>query len=97
MSYYTLLDLEGLALNGFVRRVELVDCELKPLRKSRLRAELTDGRLAETECSPYERVVRSYLVVLRYIEFGRIVASARVDEEALESLKFDTLGESGQT
>lgn len=94
MSYPTLLDLEGLALNGLVEGVELVDCELKPLRRSRLRVALSDGRQVETECAPYERIVRSYLVILRYIEFGKLIASKQMDEKTIESLRFDTLGES---
>ncbi len=95
MSHQTLLDVEGLALSGFVKGVELVDCELKPFRRSRLRVELVDGRLVETECLPYERVSRSYLVVLRYVEFGRTISGKQLDEETIESLKFDVTGEGG--
>jgi len=89
MSYPTLLDVEGLALNGFVKEVELVDCELGASRKSRLKVKLFDGRLLETECSPYERVVRSYLVIVKYLEFGKIISSKQLDEKVAESLSFD--------
>ncbi|MEM0066125.1 MAG: hypothetical protein QXT76_04845 [Sulfolobales archaeon] len=93
MSYPTLLDLEGLALNGFVKEAELVDCELGTSRKSKLKVKLYDGRLLETECFPYERVVRSYLVVVKYLEFGKIISSKQVDEKIAESLSSDTSGE----
>ena len=90
MSSPALLDLEGLALSGFVREVELVDCSEGTPRRSRLRVRLTDGRLLESECTPYERVVRSYLVILRYVDFGRAIASGQVDEEQFRGIRFDT-------
>lgn len=92
MSYPTLLDVEGLALSGFVKDAELVDCESGSARRSRLRVRLVDGRVIETDCSPYERVVRSYLVVVKYIEFGRLVASKGLDDRSLERLDFDISG-----
>lgn len=89
MSQSTLLDLEGLALNGFVTEVEMVDCESGALRKSKLKVKLADGRSVETECGLYERVVRSYLIMKKYIEFGRVVSGKEVSEEVIRSLKFD--------
>lgn len=92
------MDIEGLALNGFVREVELVDCESisSRSRRSKLRVKLFDGKLLETECLPYERAVRSYLVILRYLEFGKLISSKQLDEEFIESLKFDVVEETGR-
>lgn len=92
MSYPTLLDIEGLALSGFVRDAELIDCESGSARRSRLRVRLIDGKTIETECSPYERVVRSYLVVVKYLEFGRTVSIKGLDDGSLERLDFDISG-----
>ncbi|MEM1911480.1 MAG: hypothetical protein QW780_04150 [Sulfolobales archaeon] len=93
MSYPTLLDLEGLALNGFVKEVELVDCELKTSRKSKLKVKLNDDRLLETECLPYERIARSYLVIVKYLEFGKFISSKQPDEKTIESLSSDVSSE----
>lgn len=89
MTPYTALDVEGLALNGFVKEVDLLDCDGSLPRKSKLRVRLTDGKVVESECSLYERVVRSYLVILKYIEFGRSIAIKQIDEESIKDLKFD--------
>lgn len=89
MSQATLLDLEGLALNGLVTDVEIVDCESSTPRRSKLKVKLFDGRIFETECGLYERVVRSYLIMKRYIEFGKIISGKELNEEVIKSLKFD--------
>ncbi|MCX8185276.1 MAG: hypothetical protein RMI56_01720 [Sulfolobales archaeon] len=89
MTYLQPLDVEGLALNGFVKEAELADCESKSVRKSRLRVKLVDGRLLETECLPYERIVRSYLVVLKYLEFGKAISSKDISEFTARVSDFD--------
>lgn len=95
MSYHSLLDIEGLALTGLVRDVELVDCESKSARRSRLRVRLVDGRVFETDCSPYERVAGSYLVIVKYLEFGRTISSRGLDDGSVRSLDLDVSGEHG--
>ncbi len=89
MSQVTLLDLEGLALNGLVVDVEIVDCGGGTPRRSRLRVKLADGKVVETECGLYERVVRSYLIMKKYVEFGKIISGKELSEEVIKSLKFD--------
>ncbi|MCS7099036.1 MAG: hypothetical protein RMH84_02170 [Sulfolobales archaeon] len=80
MSYSHPLDIEGLALNGFVREAELVNCGNGSAKKAKLRVKLIDGRLLETECLPYERIARSYLVVVKYLELGRAISSRDIGE-----------------
>lgn len=85
----SLLELEGLALVGLVREVSLEDCEVGPARRSRVRVVLLDGRSLESECMLYERVVRSYLVLTKYVTLGKSIGKALTEEEVTERVRFD--------
>jgi len=74
---------------GLVKEVSLEDCEIGPARKSKVRVALYDGRLLESECMLYERVVRSYLVLVKYVTLGRSISRGITEEEILEKVKFD--------
>jgi len=84
-----LLELEGLALVGLVKEVSLEDCESGFTRKSRIRVVLSDGKSLESECTLYERVVRSYLVLAKYTKLGRSIGRGLAEEEILERVRFD--------
>lgn len=84
-----LLEVEGLALVGLVKEVSLEDCEVGPTRRSKIRVVLLDGRSLESECMLYERVVRSYLALSKYVTLGKSIGRALTEEETAKRIRFD--------
>jgi len=83
-------ELEGLALNGFLKEFELVDCgKEKGIRYSKIIAVTLDGKRLETECMEYSRVVRIYLVLLKYRDWGRRLVREEVSEEMMSGITYD--------
>lgn len=67
MESITLLDLEGLILNGFIQHLEVVDCESpSDIRLSKIIGKLNDGTEVVTGCYEYSRLSRIYLVFINY-------------------------------
>ncbi len=60
---------EALALNGFVKGFEVIDCGSNLFKK--IRAKLVDGSLVESKCSFHEEVSVSVRVMASYIGFYR--------------------------
>jgi len=84
----TTLELEGLALNGFV-----IDARLEPCEGARnsfkIVATLTDGRSVETECSEHERVSRTFILVTRYREWGPKLVMREFSEKVMRGITYD--------
>lgn len=79
------LDLEGLAINGMLKKAEMIDCSVRDkVRRSRIVAETVSGEVVETDCIDYERIVRVWIVVKHYEKWGRDIVSG---EEAGVSLE----------
>ncbi|MEM1982931.1 MAG: hypothetical protein QXD94_00685 [Sulfolobales archaeon] len=67
MRSLSLLDLEGLILNGFVSYLEIIDCTASGgTRLSKFVGELRDGTKFTTECYSYSRLSRIYLLYTHY-------------------------------
>jgi len=82
------LDLEGLALNGFVKEFKVIDCErTKTIRKSKIVAKLEDGRVVETECMEYPRISRILLVLNAYSKWGKTLVIGT--EEMMSGITYD--------
>jgi len=64
----SLLDIEGLVLNGFVTDMRLEDCKSSKVRSSRLVARLIDGSEVVSDCYDYSRISRIYLIFIKYSE-----------------------------
>ncbi len=61
--------IEALALNGFVKGFEVIDCGSNLFKK--IRVKLIDGSLVESKCSFHEEVSVSVRVIASYIGFYR--------------------------
>lgn len=81
------LRLEGLALNGFVTSAKLEKCGGSNLFK--IVAVLDNGDVVETECMEHERVSRTFIVITRYREWGRILAKKEYAEEMMKGITYD--------
>lgn len=67
MKSVTLLDLEGLILNGFIQHLEVVDCESPSnIRLSKIIGKLSDGTEVVTECYEHSRLGMIYSVFINY-------------------------------
>jgi len=85
-----ILSLEGLSINGFVEDAELVDCERKGnMRYAKIRAKLSDGRIVETQCDVYPRIVRVYLTLVKYKKWGKLIPLREVTEEMMSGITYD--------
>ncbi|MEM1643534.1 MAG: hypothetical protein QXS70_03940 [Desulfurococcaceae archaeon] len=61
--------IEALALNGFVKGFEVINCGSSLFKKVRFK--LVDGSLVESKCSFHEEVSVSIRVIASYIGFYR--------------------------
>ncbi|MEM1855139.1 MAG: hypothetical protein QXO91_02185 [Desulfurococcaceae archaeon] len=61
--------IEALALNGFVKGFEVINCGSSLFKK--VRVKLVDGSLVESKCSFHEEVSVSIRVIASYIGFYR--------------------------
>ncbi|HID66567.1 MAG TPA: hypothetical protein EYP32_07270 [Aquificaceae bacterium] len=70
-----ILFLEGLALNGFIKDIKIEKCSSpdNKLVKGKLIAHDINNNKYVTKCMDYGRVSRSYLVIVRYIEWGKYI------------------------
>ena len=85
-----LLELEGLAINGFVESFTVEDCAKEgKIRISKLKVKLTDGRDVETECVEYPRLVRVILVLNRYLKWGKYLVTKEITEEMMSGITYD--------
>ncbi|NAZ13320.1 MAG: hypothetical protein GU359_04105 [Desulfurococcales archaeon] len=79
------LDIEGLAINGLLRKADLIDCEIKPkIRRSKIIVETFDGKIFETECIDYERIVRIWIVIKHYEKWGRDIVIKGLEEKPVK-------------
>jgi len=68
-----LIELEGLAMTGYLERVELVDCT-RPEGWKKLRVRTKQGETVETGCMEPEAAKRNYMVFLLYIKkWGKLI------------------------
>jgi len=81
------LDLEGLALNGFVETAKLEEC--KEGSTFKIIATLHNGQVVETECIERERISRTFIVITRYREWGKILAERGYTEEMMKGITYD--------
>lgn len=73
MKLISLLELEGLILNGFIKHLKIVDCEHSDkLRLSKLIGMLSDDTEIATECYEYVRLSRIYEVFTNYVKFRKL-------------------------
>lgn len=90
------LDLEGLAINGMIKSFQLVDCEKKgKIRLSKITAVLADGREVETDCMEYPRIVRAFILLEKYKNWGDALVMKDVTEEMMKGITYDLDHESG--
>ncbi len=82
-----ILRLEGLALNGFVTSAKLESCGEDNLFK--IVAVLDNGDVVETECMEHERISRTFIVITRYREWGRVLARREYTEEMMKGITYD--------
>ena len=66
-----LLDLEGMAMNGLIKDVKIVD-DGKGM--AHLVATTVDGKVIETVSDEKGVVAKSYFIILKYIEWGKYIA-----------------------
>ncbi len=86
----SILELEGLALNGFVDEVELIDCYVdKNVRYSKLRVKLFNNEVVETPCDHYARISRVYLVLVKYKDLGKTIVRRELSEEMMSGITYD--------
>ena len=62
--------LESLAMNGFAKRVEVVDCDKKKFKK--LKLILTDDSIVESECRFEEEITSSLRIIASYMGLLRL-------------------------
>jgi len=61
------IEIEGLAMNGMLRRVSLVDCE-RPPGWRKIVVETLDGRTLETACLEPPTAKRNYAIITLYMK-----------------------------
>ncbi len=92
MRVLSVLDLEGLAINGMVSDYEVVDCSSpSSVRYSKIVAKLENGEVVETECMDYSRISRVLVVLLRYVKnkWGEILVDKEISEEMMSGITYD--------
>jgi len=81
------LDIEGLALNGFVEEFRLEDCGVNGgARLCKLIAKLKNGDVVMTECMEYPRISRVYLLLIKYKDW---VGSFIRNEGVMSGITYD--------
>lgn len=66
------LELEGLAMNGFVVDAKIIKCwESRGVTYSKIVARLRNGEEVETECMLHERTSRLLLAIATYINLSK--------------------------
>ncbi len=91
------LELEGLAINGMIKSFKLIDCEKKgKIRLSKITALLADGREVETDCMEYPRIVRVFVLLEKYKNWGDTLVMKDVSEEMMKGITYDLDHEAGQ-
>jgi len=86
----SILELEGLALNGFIDDVKLIDCYVdKNVRYSKLKVRLSNGEVVETSCDHYARISRVYLVLIKYKDLGKTIVRRELSEEMMSGITYD--------
>ncbi|MEL9929328.1 MAG: hypothetical protein QXJ51_05875 [Sulfolobales archaeon] len=83
------LDLEGMALNGLIRKSIMQDCSDSKIRKSKIIVETVSGESIETDCIEYERLVRVWIVIKHYEKWNKNLVE-KVSEEILKREEIDT-------
>jgi len=81
------LRLEGLALNGFVTSAKLEKCGED--NSFKIVAALNNGEVVETECMEQERISRTFIVITRYREWGKVLAKKEYTEEMMKGITYD--------
>ncbi|GEM_PF-851961 len=75
--------LEALAMNGFVKSFEVIDCDRRRFKK--IRVKLLDDTVVESRCCFDEEVSVSVRIIASYIGLyrnRRIMEELRIDKEA---------------
>jgi len=68
-----LIELEGLAMTGYLEHVELVECS-RPEGWKKLRVKTKEGEVLETGCMEPDAAKRNYMVFLLYIKkWGKLI------------------------
>jgi len=68
-----LIEIEGMAMNGLIKRVELEDCETPPGWKKIIAYDHEERRL-ETGCMEPEAARRNYMVLVLYArKWGKMI------------------------
>jgi len=84
------LNLEGYAINGFVKDYRLVDCEKKgKLRLTKVVATLKDGDTVETDCMEYPRAARIYILLEKYKYLSGPIVKEEITEEMMKGITYD--------
>ena len=60
------IEIEGLAMNGFIKEVTLDDCD-KPPGWIRIKVLTTEGKTLATECMEPDAARRNYMVLSLYV------------------------------
>jgi hypothetical protein len=62
-----LIKIEGLAMTGFVKNVEIVECENS---RAKIKVETVDGNVMETACIEKDAARRNYGVIKLYLKWS---------------------------
>jgi len=62
-----LIKIEGLAMTGFVKNVEIVDCGNN---RAKLKVETVEGNIVETACIEKDAARRNYGVIKLYLKWS---------------------------
>jgi len=90
MHRVTILELEGLVMNGLIDDFKIIDCEVdKKKRYSKIVAKLRTGENVETQCLEYPRISRIYLVLVKYKDWGKTLVSEEITPEMMSGITYD--------
>jgi len=84
-----ILHLEGMALNGFIASAKLEKCGNNENNLFRITAVLYNGNVVETECTDHDRISRTFIVITRYREWGKVLAKREYTEEMMKGITYD--------
>ncbi|MEB3844476.1 MAG: hypothetical protein LRS48_02190 [Desulfurococcales archaeon] len=75
-----IIELEGLAMTGFVSSAKIEDCgsgDMAPNGWKRIVAKLADGSEYRTGCMEPEAAKRNYMVIMLYVrKWGRLISGS---------------------
>ncbi len=83
-----IIELEGMAMTGLLRKVEMVECG-KPPGWKKLKVETVEGEQLETNCMEPDAAKRNFMVFTLYIRnWGKLVTREYRDED-LPTVNYD--------